>query len=141
MSDWCSGVWAGSRWSWPHSTARTWSRSSSNVGRHRTASKVRPPAAGVRQAGETRPCISAAEGATFIVRACGRTGSPGAGLAQGLVQRNADGGGEVEAADLAGRHGDEEGAAGVALEHRVRQAVRLAAEQEAVARLVAGGGV
>jgi hypothetical protein len=62
-------------------------------------------------------------------------------LPERLVEDNADGGGEVEAADLAGRHGDAEHAAGAGLADARGQAFRFIAEEEAVAIAKPGPGV
>src|SRR5262249_42630166 len=67
--------------------------------------------------------------------------SPTLNLPQGFVKGDADRGGQVEAADLAGGHRDADDAAGVTLQQPRRQSARLAAEQQAVARLVLDAGV
>src|SRR5689334_14526723 len=59
--------------------------------------------------------------------------SPRGQLPQPFVKDDADGGGQVEAAHLAGRHGDDEGALGVPCEDLRRQSAGLAAEEKAVA--------
>ena len=58
-------------------------------------------------------------------------------LPQCLVDDDADGDGQVEAADFAGGHGNDEGAVAGALNHVGRQAVGLTAEQEDVAGAIA----
>lgn len=54
-------------------------------------------------------------------------------LAEGFVKDDACGGGEVEAAHLARRHGNAQGLRTEALHHLLGQAIRLPAEDQAVA--------
>src|SRR5262245_38471189 len=67
--------------------------------------------------------------------------SPGVELAEGFVEDDASGGGQVEAADLAGRHGNAHDSFGVPLQEPRRQAVGFAAEEEAIVGLIRDAGV
>ena len=54
-------------------------------------------------------------------------------LAEGFVEHDAGGGGQVQAADLAGRHGNADHAVGELRRESRRQAFRFAAEEQAIA--------
>src|SRR5581483_1211101 len=66
---------------------------------------------------------------------------PAMQLAEPFVEDDADGGGQVEAADPAGGHWNAQRAVAAALDEPRRQAVRLAAKEQTVAGLVGDLGV
>src|SRR5690242_824921 len=136
MRAWRRGVWAASRWSWAQRVLRTWRRSSSRVGSEATASMRSPDLRGQGANQDSgfpllpiyRLDVVGDAQETGFARANEVGRLPLVQLAKGLVEGDAHGGGQVEAAHPGRGHGDVQGPLGVALEEPVRQAVRLAPE-------------